>query len=65
MIKTSTLSLLTATSQKKKQQSDIRETQDDIGFDPSDAVIARLLNYSKALSVKKSRTMGFVENLLN
>lgn len=61
MIKTSTLSSLTATTKKKAKKSESQDEQ----FEPSDAVIARILDFSKALSVKKSKSMGYVENLLN
>jgi hypothetical protein len=61
MIKTSTLSTFTATSKKKIKKSE----SNDEAYEPSDAVISRILNYSKALSVKKSKSMGYVENLLN
>lgn len=61
MVKTSTLSSLTAAKNKKEKQSENLSE----AFEPSDAVIANLLNYSKALSVKKSKSMGYVENLLN
>lgn len=32
---------------------------------PSESSINNILNYSKALSVRKSDTMGYIENLLN
>ena len=61
MIKISTPSL-TALSQSKKEKK-----SNSLGeaHEPSDAVIDRILNFSKALSIKKSKSMGYVENLLN
>jgi hypothetical protein len=32
---------------------------------PSDAVLSFILNFSKALSVKKLKSIGFIENLMN
>lgn len=54
MKKTSTQTLLTATTP---------ETQ--ATFEPRPHVILNILNYSKALSVKKSKSVKFIENILN
>jgi hypothetical protein len=72
MDKISTL-ILTASQNTKKVATTIakatksKKKSDSLSqaFEPSDAVIDRILNYSKALSVKPSKSMGYVENLLN
>lgn len=32
---------------------------------PDDLIVSNVLNYSKALSVKKSDSLGFIESVLN
>jgi hypothetical protein len=61
MVKISTPSLTANSSQKKVTKSE----NESEAFGPSDAVIDRILAYSKALSVKKSKSTGYIENLLN
>jgi hypothetical protein len=63
MDKTSTLTLLTAPKSKKEKSEDLGFSLNHDG--PSDAVINNLLNYSKALTVTPSKSIGYVENLLN
>lgn len=57
MIQTSTLVSTSFKNSKNKQHVEI--PVDEIG--PSDSLIQNILNYSKSLSVKKSKTLGFIE----
>ncbi len=57
MQQTFTLVSSTLKSTKNKQQAPI--LVDDQS--PSDSIIQNILNYSKSLSVKKSKTIGFIE----
>lgn len=57
MQKTSTLvSTILKTTKNKQQKPAI---VDDI--EPSDSLIQNILNYSKSLTVKKSKSVGFIE----
>ena len=57
MHKTSTLvSTILKTTKNKQQKPAI---VDDI--EPSDSLIQNILNYSKSLTVKKSKSVGFIE----
>ncbi len=46
---------------KNKQQPE--NVVDDL--EPSDYIIQNILNYSKALSIKKSKTIDFIEVVVN
>lgn len=59
MNKTSTKKIIFSTTNASK------ETANDCAFEPSDAVINNILNYSKALSVRKSKQIDFFEMVLN
>lgn len=37
----------------------------DFPFEPSNNVINKILNYSKALSIRKSKNIEFIEMVLN
>ena len=57
MQKTSTLvSTILKTTKNKQQKPAI---VDDI--EPSDSLIQNILNYSKSLTVRKSKSVGFIE----
>jgi hypothetical protein len=57
MQQTFTLVSSTLKSTKNKQQaSNLVDDQS-----PSDSIIQNILNYSKSLSVKKSKSIGFIE----
>ena len=57
MQKTSTLvSTILKTTKNKQQKVTI---VDDI--EPSDSLIQNILNYSKSLTINKSKTVGFIE----
>jgi len=57
MIKTSTL---VSTSLKNPENKQPAEMPVD-GYEPSDSVIQNILNFSKSLTVKKSKSVGFIE----
>ena len=57
MQKTSTLVSTILKTTKNKQQKPI--IVEDI--EPSDSLIQNILNYSKSLTVKKSKSVGFIE----
>ena len=57
MQQTSTLVSTILKTTKNKQQKPI--IVDDI--EPSDSLIQNILNYSKSLTVKKSKSVGFIE----
>ena len=46
---------------KNKQQ--VSKLVDDL--EPSDYLIQNILNYSKSLTIKKSKTVGFIEVVAN
>lgn len=48
---------LLTTTKKKNQEKNAME--------PDKSTIDFILNYSKALSVKKSKNLGYVENIMN
>ena len=48
-------------STKNKQQ--FSNLVDDL--EPSDSLIQNILNYSKALTIKKSKSIGFIEVVAN
>lgn len=57
MQKTSTLvSTILKTTTNKQQKSDFVEN-----MEPSDSLIQNILNYSKSLSIQKSKSVGFIE----
>ena len=57
MQKTSTLvSTILKTTTNKQQKATL---VDDI--EPSDSLIQNILNYSKSLTISKSKTVGFIE----
>lgn len=41
------------------------ELLNDFPFEPSNNVINKILNYSKALSIRKSKNIEFIEMVLN
>lgn len=57
MIKTSTLVSTSLKTTKNKQHVEIHV--DDI--EPSDSLIQNILNYSKSLTIQKSKSVGFIE----
>ena len=57
MQKTSTLVSTLFKTVKNKQQA----SQVVVNNGPSDSLIQNILNYSKALTVKKSDSIGFIE----
>ncbi|MBK8367288.1 MAG: hypothetical protein IPL10_07675 [Bacteroidetes bacterium] len=57
MQKTSTLvSTILKTTKNKQQKSDFVEN-----MEPSDSLIQNILNYSKSLTIQKSKSVGFIE----
>ena len=57
MQKTSTLvSTILKTTKNKQQKATIVEN-----IEPSDSLIQNILNYSKSLSIQKSKSVGFIE----
>jgi hypothetical protein len=57
MQKTSTLvSTILKTTTNKQQKSDFVEN-----MEPSDSLIQNILNYSKSLTIQKSKSVGFIE----
>ncbi len=57
MQKTSTLvSTILKTTTNKQQKSDFVEN-----IEPSDSLIQNILNYSKSLTIQKSKSVGFIE----
>ena len=57
MHKTSTLvSTILKTTKNKQQKSDFVEN-----MEPSDSLIQNILNYSKSLTIQKSKSVGFIE----
>ena len=57
MQKTSTLvSTILKTTKNKQQKSDFVEN-----MEPSDSLIQNILNYSKSLTIRKSKSVGFIE----
>lgn len=55
---------LVSTSLKKTKNKQLDIALVD-AFEPSDSVIQNILNYSKALSVKKSKSLEFIEIVAN
>jgi hypothetical protein len=62
MSKTSTKQNIT--SPKTKMNENIDDTN-EFPFEPGNAVINNILNYSKALSIRKSKKMTHFEMVLN
>ena len=57
MQKTSTLvSTILKTTKNKQQKSDFVDE-----IEPSDSLIQNILNYSKSLTIQKSKSVGFIE----
>ena len=57
MQKTSTLvSTILKTTTNKQQKATIVEN-----IEPSDSLIQSILNYSKSLTIQKSKSVGFIE----
>ena len=57
MIQTSTLVSTSLKKSKNKQQAAMPVDN----MEPSDSTIQNILNYSKSLTVNKSKTVGFIE----
>ncbi|MEO6883288.1 MAG: hypothetical protein ABI199_04600 [Bacteroidia bacterium] len=55
----------TITKNKKSTIDVQKEEGEKLFFEPSENVIRNILNYSKALSIRKLRNDGYVEMLLN
>ena len=43
----------------------LMEKKEDYMYAPKEATINNILNYSKALSIRKSKHLGFIELILN
>ncbi len=61
MSKTSTKKLTLPDTQLNKGTDDAT----DFPYEPGDNIINNILNYSKALSIRKSKNMDFFEMVLN
>lgn len=62
MSKTSTKKIITS---PKNEMNDALENEKEFPYEPGNQVINNILNYSKALSVRKSKSNDTIEMVLN
>jgi len=62
MSKTSTKKIIEPIDPKMNNEFD---NDKDFSFEPENSVIKNILNYSKALSVRKSKSIAHIELVLN
>ena len=58
-----TFTLVSTLLKTTKNKQQVSKLVDDI--EPSDYLIQNILNYSKSLTIKKSKTVGFIEVVAN
>ena len=61
MSKTSTKKVLLSDTKMNKEADDVT----DFPYEPGNNIINNILNYSKALSIRKSKRMDYFEMVLN
>ena len=58
-----TFTLVSTLLKTTKNKQQVSKLVDDL--EPSDYLIKNILNYSKSLTIKKSKTVGFIEVVAN
>ncbi len=58
-----TFTLVSTLLKTTKNKQQVSKLVDDL--EPSDYLIQNILNYSKSLTIKKSKTVGFIEVVAN
>jgi hypothetical protein len=58
-----TFTLVSTLLKTTKNKQQVSKLVDD--FEPSDYLIQNILNYSKSLTIKKSKSVGFIEVVAN
>ena len=62
MNKTTTKKVIESVNTKMKEEVD---NSNDFSYEPGNNVINKILNYSKALSIRKSKSLDYFEMVLN